>query len=48
MNIKHHVGEDLQSPPDNEIFPANGTWLGYLIGVIVLAFSLSILFMFSY
>ena len=34
--------------PENELFPANAVWLAGLIGIIVLAFSLSVAIMFSY
>ncbi len=45
MNSKNKTQQHL---PESELFPANASWLAGLIGVIILAFSLSIAVMLSY
>ena len=45
MNNKNKTHQHL---PESELFPANTIWLAGLIGIIILAFSLSIAVMLSY
>ncbi len=48
MTGKNKTIDTFHDLPDSDIFPANTTWLASLIGIILFAFSLSIIAMLTY